>query len=296
MRMPDMSGWASFAPLSGSLIVAIGAIALCAWYLWAAITLWRQKRRWNVARTASFVLGCAVMFAIATFGVNAAMTTSLAALVFVQITALVVVPPLLVVGSPGRLLLRTTPHHGIGRVALRVAHAGLRSRTMRFLTHPAMPIAFALIVYPGLYFTDAISPIMGSRVGADLFLIAMLIIGVISAVPLWSTDPLPRQPSYPIRLIDILVELQIHAIMGLILLRAAGPMFSRYTGPDALAAQSIAGTLLWTYAELPLLIVLIVALSRWHDRDRSRARANESREDAELDEYNAYLATMARKN
>ncbi|MGF3053193.1 cytochrome c oxidase assembly protein [Microbacterium sp. YY-03] len=296
MRMPDMSGWVHFAPLSGSLIVAIGAIALCTWYLWGALKLWRQQRRWNVARTISFVLGCAVMFAIATFGVNTEMTTSLAALMFVQITALVVVPPLLVVGSPGHLLLRTTPHHGLGRVVLRVAHAGLRSPMMRFLTHPAMPIAFALIVYPGLYFTDAISPIIGSRVGADLLLIGLLVIGIVSAVPLWSADPLPRPPSYPIRLIDILVELQIHAIMGLILLRAASPMFSRYTGPDALAEQSIAGTLLWTYAELPLLIVLIVALSRWHDRDRSHARINESREDAELDEYNAYLASIARKN
>lgn len=159
-----------------------------------------------------------------------------------------------------------------------------------------MPIAIALAVFPVLYLTDAISVIMTTRTGADLLLAFFLIAGVVAAVPLWSSDPLPRAPSFPARLIDIFVEVQIHAVLGLILIRAGAPLFTAYAselqGADPMYDQAVAGMLLWTYAELPLLIVLIVCLSRWHSRDRRRARLNESREDAELEQYNAYLARI----
>ena len=49
---------------------------------------------------------------------------------------------------------------------------------------------------------------------------------------------------------------------------------------------------MWTYAELPLLIVLIVILSRWRTRDLKLARIRQSRDDEDLDRYNEYLAKL----
>lgn len=297
---PFLPDWFRFDPASASPIVAVAALLLCAWYLHGAVHLWTRRRRWPLARTISFVLGCTVMFSIATFGVNRYASVSITALMFQQITVMTVIPPLLIAGSPGRLLLRSTSHRGVGGIALKLAHAGLRSRWARAVLHPLVPIAIALAVFPALYLTDFISILMATRIGADALLAGLLVAGIIAAVPLWSSDPLPRVPSYPARLVDIVVEIQIHAVLGLILIRAAAPLFSGYSTPeqgmDPVYDQAVAGMLLWTYAELPLLVVLIVCLSRWHSRDRRSSRLEESREDAERAEYNAYLAEIANRD
>lgn len=297
--LPYFADWFRVDLAGASPIVAVGALILCGWYLRGAIWMWTHGRHWSAPRTVSFVVGCGLMFVIASFGVNRFATVSVTALMFQQITAMTVIPPLLIVGSPGRLLLRSTPHHGLGRMVLRMAHGALRSRISRALLHPLMPIAVALAAYPALYLTDLVSAIMGNRIGPSLLLAIFLVAGTVAAVPLWSSDPLPRAQSFPARLLDIVVEIQIHAILGLILIRAGAPLFSAYSTPtqgvDPIVDQAIAGMLLWTYAELPLLIVLIVCLSRWHARDRRNARRNETREDAELEAYNAYLAQIRSK-
>ncbi|SDQ03126.1 cytochrome c oxidase assembly protein [Arthrobacter crystallopoietes] len=297
--LPFFPDWFRFDPAGASPIVAGAALLLCALYLRGVIWMWSQGRRWSVARTIAFVLGCALMFMVATFGVNRYASVSLTALMFQQITLMTVVPPLIIVGSPGRLLLHSTPHHGIGRIVLQAAHGGLRSRWARALLHPVTPIVIALALFPALYLTDFISIAMMTPVGADLILAVFLVGGLVAGVPLWSVDPLPRAPSYPARLIDILVELQIHAVLGLILIRSGAPLISAYAtsqqGGDPVYDQAVAGMLLWTYAELPLFVVLIVCLSRWHSGDRRNARLNETREDAELEAYNTYLSEIDHK-
>lgn len=294
--MPPIDQWVAFEPLAGSPI-AVAALLLAALYLRGAIWMWRHRRRWAIARTASFLTGCVLIFAVTTFGVNRLAEEFVSGLVFQQITLLTVVPPLLIAGSPGRLLLRSTPHTGLGRLVLRAAHAGLRSRFWRAALHPVVAIVAAILLYPALYLTDVISIIMRIPLGHDALLFIFLVLGVISAIPLWSSDPLPRVPSFAVRFVDIVVELQIHAVFGLILLRTGTPLFSAYANPtgdhDPILDQAIAGTLVWTYAELPLFVVLIVCLSRWRTREMRTSKQRQRVEDAELDTYNEYLASMA---
>ncbi|WP_257963052.1 cytochrome c oxidase assembly protein, partial [Micrococcus luteus] len=153
--MPPIDQWVTFEPLTGSP-VGIAALLFAALYLRGAIWMWRNRRRWAIARTASFLIGCALIFAITMFGVNRLATESITALVFQQITLLTVVPPLLIAGSPGLLLLRSTPHTGLGRLVLRAAHGGLRSRFWSAALHPVVAIVIAILLYPVLYLTDAI--------------------------------------------------------------------------------------------------------------------------------------------
>ena len=296
--MPPIDQWVTFEPLTGSP-VGIAALLFAALYLRGAIWMWRNRRRWAIARTASFLIGCALIFAITMFGVNRLATESITALVFQQITLLTVVPPLLIAGSPGLLLLRSTPHTGLGRLVLRAAHGGLRSRFWSAALHPVVAIVIAILLYPVLYLTDAISVIMRIPFGQDALLFVILVLGIVSATPLWSSDPLPRQPSFAARFVDSAVEIPIPAIFGLILLRTATPLFSAYATPtgshDPVIDQAIAGTLVWTYAELPMFVVLIVCLSRWRARDVRTSRQRQKAEDAELDSYNEYLASLSRR-
>lgn len=295
--MPPIDEWVVFDPLAGSPL-ALAAVILAALYLRGAIWMWRHHRHWGIARTASFLIGCLLIFAVTTFGVDRAAEESVSALVFQQVTLLTVVPPLLIAGSPGRLLLRSTPHTGLGGVVLRTAHAGLRSPLWRAALHPIVAIVIAIVLYPVLYLTDAISVVMQTPFGHDVLLVLFLGLGIVSATPLWSSDPLPRVPSFAARFVDIAAEIQIHAIFGLVLLRTATPLFSGYAATtsshDPIVDQAVAGTLVWTYAELPLFIVLIVCLSRWRAREIRTSKQRQHIEDAELDTYNEYLASLNR--
>lgn len=281
-------------PLLGWLAVVCAAA-----YLAGAISLWGRGRAWSVPATISFVLGCAAWFAATGLSVNAHASELLTALIFQQITLLVAVPPLLLMGSPGTLLLRTTPHRGPGVWVLRGALAAQRSRAARALLHPIVAILVAILAFPALYFSDAISWVMAVPGGHQTLLALLLAFGVIGGAPLWALDPLPRSPSFSMRMVSAFLELQIHALFGLVLLKSASGMLSWYAAePEGWAIsraldQSLSGSLVWTYGQLPLLIVLIITLSKWRKSDLRVARHRQPAEDAALDEYNAYLAGVA---
>lgn len=268
-------------------------------YLAGAISLWARGRRWSVLGTISFVLGCLAWFAATGLAVNDYAGELITALVFQVITLLVAVPPLLLMGSPGRLLLRATPHRGVGILALRAAIAAQRSRAARVLLHPVVAILVAIIALPGLFFTDAISWVMALPGGHQALLALMLVFGVIGGAPLWALDPLPRKPSFGVRLAGAFLELQIHALFGLVLLKNASGMLSLYSGEPVgwgvsrALDQSLSGSLVWTYGQLPLIIVLIITLSKWRRSDIRGARHRQDAEDEALDAYNAYLAQTA---
>ncbi|UVI34376.1 cytochrome c oxidase assembly protein [Brevibacterium spongiae] len=289
--------WLRFDFTSASWIVAVISLTLCSLYLAGAFKLWSQRRFWNPARLLSFVLGCVIAFLVTTLGVNAAAPHSLTALMFQQITLLTVVPPLLLTGAPGVLLLRTMPHGGFGGTILRAALGGLRSKWTGMLLHPAVPIIFALLAFPVLYLSDAISIFVSTRAGMEFLLVMFLLGGILAAVPLWSVDPLPRAQSFPSRFLDIAIELQIHAILGLTFLRMGRPIFEQYSmatnGIDPVYDQAVAGALLWTYAEMPLFLVLIICLARWFAQEQKSHKINQSSEDAAMDSYNEYLLDLS---
>lgn len=287
--------------LDVSRIAPLGWLALVCLvaYLAGAASLWVRGRRWSVLGTISFVLGCLAWFAATGLAVNAYAGDLITALIFQVITLLVAAPPLLLMGSPGKLLLRATPHRGLGIPILRAAIAAQRSLAARILLHPIVAILVAVIALPGLFFTDAISWIMAVPGGHQTLLTLLLVFGVIGGAPLWALDPLPRKPSFGVRLAGAFLELQVHALFGLVLLRSASGLLSWYSEePEGWAVsraldQSLSGSLVWTYGQLPLIIVLIVTLSKWRRSDMRGARHRQRAEDEALDEYNAYLARAA---
>lgn len=296
----DLTDLVQFDVASASPLAWV-AVACLAAYLTGAISLWWARSRWSIPATISFTLGTLVWFASTGLSLNAYAGDLVSVLLFQQITLLVVVPPLLLMGSPGRLLLRATPHRGLGAPLLRAGLASYRSRAAHALLHPGVAIIVAAVAFPGLYFSDAISWVLAVPGGHLILLTLLLAFGVIAAAPLWALDPMPRKPSYVVRLIDVLIEIQIHALFGLMLLRAGGAMFSWYADePTAWGItreldQAIGGSLAWSYGELPLLIVLIVTLSKWRKSDIRSAPRRRPQEDADLDEYNKYLAAMAER-
>lgn len=110
---------------------------------------------------------------------------------FQQLTLMMAVPPLLVYGSPGKLLLRAVPHRYGGRAVLRTALWGLRARWGRVALHPAFMVPLFLFSFYGVYFTgisDALLSTWAGHTGLELLFLAS---GIVFTVPLISRDPLP---------------------------------------------------------------------------------------------------------
>jgi len=294
---PSIAGFLAWDPQPIPVLPII-AIVLAAAYVAGFVRLRRQRRRWPVWRAVSFLLGCAFLFLVTGLAIEGYGLRMFSVFVFQQMTLMIVVPPMLVLGSPGRLLLRATPHTGAGIVLLRAAIWGLRSRISRALLHPVLVIPLLAATLFGLYLTGIADLLLRSWAGHVSIEIAFLVVGVILAIPLVSAGPLPIRVSYPARAFDAFVEMQAHAAFGLVLTLSTTPFVPFFAalppewGLDPMTDQRWAGVVAWVYGEIPIIVILIATLARWSRQESRRAPRERAREDREMDAYNEYLQSL----
>ncbi|MBS1674234.1 MAG: cytochrome c oxidase assembly protein [Actinobacteria bacterium] len=287
-------------------VLPILAAALAAAYLVGAVRQWGRGRTWPIWRTVSFLLGCLVLAATTGLGVEAYGYSLLSVFMFQQLTLMMAVPPLLVLGSPGTLLLRATPHTGLGSTVLRCAHWLLRARASRWLLSPWLAVPVYLAAFYGLYLAglaDRILAVPGGHVALEL---AFLAAGILFTIPVLSSDPLPARLTHVGRAVDVFAEAALHAFFGVFLMMATTMLVTRFVAPtqtlgiDPLEDQRLAGGLAWSYGEAPTLLMLVYVMHRWSRDDTARAAADDRYADvhgaSELDEYNAYLGRLREKD
>lgn len=275
-------------------------------YLAGAIRLWHQRRGWPVARTVCFLLGCIALVAVTGLAVEEYGYLLFSVFMFQQLTLMMAIPPLLVLGSPGTLLLRVIPHRGLGRVILRLALVGLRSRIARWALSPWIAMPLFLMSFYGLYLGGLANPILQAPGGHPLLEIAFLAAGVLFTIPILSNDPLPVRMTYPGRAMDLFAEAALHAFFGVFLMMSPTLMIDSFAGPtialgiDPLDDQWLAGGLAWSYGEGPTVVMLVYVMHRWFREDTARAAKADKYADAhgdpELDAYNTYLDALRKKD
>lgn len=298
---PGFLDFLRLTELNVPVLPLIGAV-LAAGYLAAAISLWAQGRPWSVLRTCSFLLGCVVLILVTGLAVEAYGYALFSVFMFQQLTLMMAVPPLLVMGSPGTLLTRAVPRRGIGRWIRHFAAAGLRSRIARYALSPAVAVPLYLLAFYGLYLGGLADSVLAAPGGHVTLEVGFLLAGLLFAIPIVSDDPLPLRMSFPGRAVDVFAEAALHAFFGVILM--IGPTlvvttFSDSTealGLDPLADQQVAGGLAWSYGEVPTLLMLLYVVYRWFRDDTARAAAADRHADehgdAQLDAYNDYLRSL----
>ena len=287
-------------------VLPVLGLLMAVMYLAGAIRLWRQGRRWSVARTVCFLLGCIVLVAVTGLAVEGYGYLLFSVFMFQQLTLMMAIPPLLVLGSPGTLLLRATPHRGLGRVILRLALAGLRSRIARWALSPWIAMPLFLMSFYGFYLGGLADPILQTPGGHPLLEIAFLAAGVLFTIPTLSNDPLPVRMTYPGRAMDLFAEAALHAFFGVFLMMSPTLFVETFAGPttalgiDPLDDQWLAGALAWSYGEGPTVVMLLYVMHRWFRDDTARAAKADKYADAhgdpELDAYNAYLDALRKKD
>lgn len=277
------------------------AVTAAVFYLSGAVRLRRQRRHWPWSRTASFLLGCTVLAAVTGLGIEGYGFRLFSAFMFQHLTLSILVPPLLILGAPGTLLLRATRHRGLGRVVLIAALAGLRCRIARVILHPGFTIPVFLFGYYGLYLSDIFDVAASTWLGHTALEFFFLISGILFIVPILSVDPLPIRQTDLGRFLDIFVEMPLHVFIGVILMMAPRTLTETFASPplqwgiDPVADQAVAGALAWSYGEPVAVLTVLIFAVRWRrDEERTAARrdVDNGEHDQELAAYNAYLQRL----
>ncbi len=301
---PGLEAFLTWAPQPVPLLPVVGVLLALA-YGWGVWLLACRRIAWPWWRTTLFVTGCGVLVALTGTGLEGYGYRMFSVFMFQQLTLMMTIPPLLILGAPGTLLLKAAPARGRWRLVRRLALTGLRSRLARLLLHPGFMVPLFLMVFYGLYFSGIASTLLGSVAGHLSLEVVFLAAGVLFTLPLISPDPLPHRQSHLGRLLDMFIEMPLHAFFGVIAMMATVPLVGFFARPpaawsvDAVADQRIAGALAWSYGELPSLIIVLILLFAWASDDTRRAEAGDRRKDvegdAELDAYNAWLLRLNRR-
>ncbi|MFD1716186.1 cytochrome c oxidase assembly protein [Amnibacterium flavum] len=301
---PSLGTFLEWAPLTAPVLPAAMILAMTG-YLMALARVKSVGGKWPLWRTLCFLAGCLLVAATTGLALENYGYGLFSVFMFQQLTLMMAAPPLLVLGAPVGLVLRTRPRSTGARRALAMVIAAMRSRQLGWLLHPVFTIPLFLLSFYGLYLTplaDFFLATTGGHVGLEVF---FLVAGLVFTVPLLSTGPLPFRMTHHGRLIDLFVEMPLHAFFGVFLMMAPRALVSAFITPpegwgiDPVMDQAIAGGLAWSYGEGPTLVLLLIMLGRWYRNDTRKARERDLRVDAEgdaeLDAYNERLRVAAER-
>ncbi|ATL25367.1 cytochrome c oxidase assembly protein [Streptomyces formicae] len=282
----------------------IGCLLALALYGWGVLRLVRRGDKWPVGRTVSFVIGVLTILLVMCTKLNDYGMVMFSVHMVQHMIISMLSPILLLLGAPITLALRALP------VAAR-GHKGprewllwlLQSRYVKIITHPAFTIPLFIASLYALYFTPLFDTLMGSKAGHIGMMVHFLAVGLVFFWPIMGVDPGPHRPGHIFRMLELFAGMPFHAFFGIALMMATQPMIGTYMHPpaslgiDPLSDQEAAGGIAWAFSEIPSVVVLVALLFQWRkseDREaRRKDRAADRNGDKELEEYNAYLASLA---
>jgi len=196
-----------------------------------------------------------------------------------------VAPPLLALGAPVTLALRSLSPGRARRVS-----SALGSRPIAFLTRPI--VAWAL--FAGVPWVVHFSPLFDLALRSDVWHAIEHALWVTTSLFLWwpvvGVDPSPHPWSYPARLLTLFLAMPAMSFLSLAIFVASRPLYPTYVavappwGPEALEAQRDAAVLMWLTSAFLLVPAMLLVAASWKRHDDERQRRLEARfdEDAGL--------------
>ncbi|WP_438816573.1 cytochrome c oxidase assembly protein [Tersicoccus solisilvae] len=286
------------------LWVAVALLAAVG-YLRGVGVLHRRGDRVPVVRTVVWLLGCAALVYVTSGGLAVYGRVMFSVHMVDHMALTMVVPLFLVVGAPVTLALRalsprTDGTRGPREWILRIVH----SRYSAVITHPVVAAALfvgSLVVF---YYTPLFGFALTEHVGHELMIVHFLLTGYLFLVVLIGTDPLPRRPAYPLRLVLLLATMAFHAFFGVTLMGSTTLLepdyfgnLARTWGLSPIADQQLGGAFAWGIGEIPTIVVAIGVAVMWSRADsresKRRDRAADRNNEAELTAYNDMFARLA---
>ena len=290
------------------ILMAFALTTAAVMYLRWNRRLRRRGDTWPWYRTASFLLGVAIMVWV-TQGAPAIYGLVTFSGHMVQHMVLVMVAPVpLALGAPVTLALRALPVRTDGSRGPREwLRALVESKFVTWLANPivaAVNFSGSLVVF---YFTPIFEFALSNHVGHLWMVVHFTLAGYFFANALVGIDPGPRRSAYPIRIVLLFATMAFHAFFGVSLIGSdvlLAPrwygLMGRDWGPDAISDQQYGGQIAWGIGELPVVLLAIGVITSWRKADNKEARRKDRQadrdDDAELKAYNAMLAQAAARD
>ena len=270
-------------------------------YLLGVRVLKNRGDSWPVARTASWLLGMALLIFTTSGSLNAYQEYLFSVHMIAHMSLTMAIPVLLVPGAPVTLLMRAVQKRpdeskGVREWVLWAVH----TKPAMFIAHPgfaAVNFAASLVIF---YFTPIFDWATREHIGHQWMIVHFLITGYLFVQSLIGIDPGPARVSYPFRLVTLIAVMAFHAFFGIALMTGSGLLLpdwfgamGRTWGLSPLEDQQQGGAIAWGIGELPTIALAIIVSWQWFKSDRRDSvrldRASDRSGNKDLDSYNQML-------
>jgi putative membrane protein len=235
-------------------------LVLAAWvYLRGA----RRIRGWARSRTIFFFGGLGVLFVAFGTPLAAYDTESFTAHMVQHLLLTHVAAPLLLLGAPVTLLVRTT---------------GLRVRWVHAVGHPLVTWIAFVVVMVGSHYSPLYDAALRNEFVHVLEHGLFLASGLLFWWPVVGIDPGATRLSYPLRIVYLLLSRPVQAWLGLSIYSRDTVLYPHYelVDPNALADQQTAAAVMWVGGDLLTLAGIAFVVLAWMRYD-ARLAAREDR-------------------
>jgi cytochrome c oxidase assembly factor CtaG/putative copper export protein len=242
---PPLTATSYLTQLYPDLLWLLVAAAALGWYLRAVVTLHREGTGWAPLRTAAWVAGCLALTFVTSGGPAVYGRTGFSAHMLQHLGLMLLVPLLLVLGSPLTLALRTLSRRADGSLGLReTLDLVLGSRALGVLRDPVAAAGLLAGGFIGFYYVSgAFQLALFTHTGHVLMTVYFLAAGCLFVWVLLGADQGRVRSAYPVqvRLMTLVLTGTMFAIFGLTLQRSATVLASRWW--EALAQADTAALL-----------------------------------------------------
>lgn len=252
-------------------------------YLWGLVRVRRQSGRpFPMGRAWAFFGGMAVLVLALQGPFDAYADVSLPLHMTQHLLLLAVVAPLLALGAPVTLALRTVSpgvrrgfllpilHSGVARVFTRLWLVGVLYAAALFLTH----------------FTGFYNLALENQFVHDCEHLIYLVLAFLLWLLLVGADPVRNRPSHGQRILLLLLLMPVPAFIGVIFIMAPDVLYPYYAalpppwgGSNALAGQATAGVIMWLPSQFETVVVVLLLAADWFTKDEARQERIEALQD-----------------
>lgn len=260
--------------------------------------------RWPIGRTVSWLLAAAGLV-WATSGAPGVYGDVLFSMHMVQhMTIATAVPAFLCLSAPVTLALRALSRRSDGsRGAREWLLVLVHSRFMRLFGHPLVAAALFIVGLVVFYYSPLFELSLRSHTAHLLMVGHFLISGYLFASVICGIDPGVRRPAYPLRMLLLMVTFGFHAFFSVSLMSSSTVLargwfasLGRDWGATLERDQYVGASLGWALGDYPLAILAGALIWTWvradHQEGRRLDRQADRDDDAQLRQYNAYLARL----
>ena len=267
--------WA-LEPVTIAALLAVGSA-----YGAGVIRIHRLGRGFPRWRVAAFAAGWLVLGLSLLSPIDAYADVSFTIHMLQHLLLTIVAPPLLAIGAPITLALRTLSLGGASSVT-----AALGSPLARVLGNPVVGwllfVGVPIAVHASRVFDLALTSSWWHALEHAAWIGAALVYWW----PIVCADPTPHPMSYGARLLSLLLAMPAMSFLALAIYSANTPLYATYAalpapwGPSALADQRNAAALMWVAGNLALVVAILLVAASWKRHEDEAQRRLEAREDA----------------